>query len=60
MPPVSAALGRTDARKCSIGGFMLAVGLNILKIYFYHNMNTICKLCKLIINIFPQIPTIGS
>jgi len=36
MPPVSAALGRTDARKCSIGGLhVCAVGLDILKIYFY-------------------------
>jgi len=29
-------------------------------LYLIHNMNSICRLCKLIINIFPQIPTIGS
>jgi len=29
-------------------------------VYLFHNMNSICRLCKLIINIFPQIPIIGS
>jgi len=29
-------------------------------IFLIHNMNSICRLYKLIINIFPQIPIIGS
>ena len=29
-------------------------------LFLIHNMNSICRLCKLIINIFPQIPIVGS
>jgi len=61
-PTKSADLGRTVARKSSIAGLhVCARGLDILKILFLiHNMNNICWLCKLIVNIFPQILIIGS
>jgi len=29
-------------------------------LFLNHNIKSICRLCKLIINIFPQIPIIGS
>jgi len=33
---------------------------NSENVYLIHNMNSICSLCKLIINIFSQMPIIGS
>jgi len=61
MPPVSAGLGRTVARSLPLGAFMFVQGARDSEnIFLIHNMNSICRLCKLIINIFPQTTIIGS
>jgi len=61
--PVSAGLGRTVTRKCSIhwGPLFLCSGVRHSEnVYLIQNMNSICRLCKLTINIFPKIHIIGS
>jgi len=57
MPPVSAGLGRTVARMSSIGDIHVCAGAarHSENLCIIHNMNSICRLCKLITNIFPQI-----
>jgi len=62
MPPMSAGLGRTVARKSSIGGLHVCArgARHSENLYLIHNMKSICRLCKIIINIFPKIPIIGS
>ena len=61
MTPVCAGIGRTVARKSSIGALLFVKGTRHPEnVYVIHNMNRICRLFKLIINIFPQIPIIGS
>jgi len=58
---VSAGLDRTVARKSSIGVFMFVQGVRHSEnLYLIYNMNSIYRLCKLIINIFPQMPVIDS
>jgi len=59
--PVCAGIDRTVARKSSIGVLLFVRGTRHPgNVYVIHNMNKICRLCKLIINIFPQIPIIGG
>jgi len=58
MPPMSAGLCRTFARSSS---FMFVQGARHTEnLYLFHNMNSVCRLCKLIINVSWQIPIIGS
>jgi len=57
---VSAGLGRTVARKSSIGGLLRRGGRHSENLFVIHKMNSICRLCKLIITIFSQIPIVAS
>jgi len=60
-PPGSADLGRIVARKSSTVAFMFLQGARHSEnLYLIHNKNSICRLCKLTINIFSKIPIIGS
>jgi len=60
-PTVSADLGRAVARKSSTGAFIFVQGAGHSEnLFLIHNMNSICRLCKLIINIFPQIRIVSS
>jgi len=62
MPPVYAGLGSTVTRKSSIGDLHVCAGgaRHSENSFLIHNMNSICRLCKLFVNIFPQIRIIGS
>jgi len=49
--PGSAGIGWTVARKSSVGGFMFVQGArHSANLYLIHNMHSICRLRKLIIN----------
>jgi len=55
-PTVSAGLDRTVAKKSSTGGLHVCAGARHSEnLFLIHNMDSICRLCKLNINIFPQI-----
>jgi len=50
MAPVSTGLGRTVARTSSIEGlYVCAEGTDTVQFVLVHNMNSTCRLCKLII-----------
>jgi len=52
MPLMSVDMGRTVARKSSVGVFFMFVqgARHSENLYSIHNMNSICRLCKLIIS----------
>ena len=60
-PAVSAGLGRTAARVFHWGHSYLLKGVRHSEnLFLIHNMNSNCRLCKVIMNVFPQIRIIGS
>jgi len=61
VPPCLRVWAEPSPDSLPLGGFMFVEGARHSEnIYLINNMNSACRLCKLIINIFPQIPIIGS
>jgi len=60
-PPCLRARAEPSPESLPLGAFMFVEGARHSEnLFLIHNMNSICILCKLIINILSKIPTIGS